>query len=76
MIKPNSNHNDVNSFAEFREKVRSSEVLSASFERLANVLQFTGRICVILQNGRVLKAGYEESYFRQGKPEPALSPMR
>ncbi len=52
-------------FGEFRRKVRSAEVLSASMERLLLSLRFTGRLSVVMQNGRVLKSGYEESYFRQ-----------
>jgi hypothetical protein len=53
------------SFVEFRRKVRSAEVLSAAMERLLAALQFTGRVSVVVQNGRVLKSGYEEGYFRQ-----------
>jgi len=53
------------SFAEFRRKVRSAEVLSASMGRLLETLHFTGRLTVIIQNGQVLKSGYEEGYFRQ-----------
>jgi hypothetical protein len=53
------------SFVEFRRKVRAAEVLSAAMERLLLALQFTGRVSVVVQNGRVLKSGYEESYFRQ-----------
>ena len=49
---------------EFRRKVRSAEMLSSAMERLLRQLQFTGRI-VVVQNGRVLKSGYEEGYFRQ-----------
>ena len=55
-------------FVEFRRKVRSAEVLSAAMERLLAVLRFTGRVSVIVQNGRVLKSGYEEGYFRH-RPE-------
>jgi hypothetical protein len=40
-------------------------VLSAAMERLLLSLQFTGRVSVVVQNGRVLKSGYEEGYFRQ-----------
>jgi hypothetical protein len=29
------------------------------------MLQFTGKVSVVVQNGRVLKSGYEEGYFRQ-----------
>jgi hypothetical protein len=45
--------------------VREAEVLSAAMERLLLSLQFTGRVSVVVQNGRVLKSGYEEGYFRQ-----------
>lgn len=54
-------------FGEFRRKVKSAEVLSASIEHLLRTLHFTGTVSVIMQNGRVLKSGYEESYFRQGQ---------
>lgn len=57
------------SFLEFRRKVRDSEVLSAAMERLLESLCFTGRLSVIVQNGRVLKSGYEEGYFRH-RPDP------
>jgi hypothetical protein len=52
-------------FAEFRRKVRDAEVLSASMERLLSEIQFNGKLSVVLQNGRVLKSGYEEGYFRR-----------
>ena len=51
-------------FAEFRRKVRSAEVLSAAMERLLMELGFNGRVSVVVQNGRILKSGYEEGYFR------------
>lgn len=51
-------------FVEFRGKVRAAEVLSAAMERLLSSLHFTGRVSIVLQNGRVLKSGYEEGYFR------------
>jgi hypothetical protein len=50
-------------FTELRRKVRSAEVLSSSVERLLKEVRFTGRLSVIVENGRVLKSGYEESYF-------------
>ena len=53
------------SFVEFRRKVRAAEMLSSAMERLLRELQFTGRLSVVVQNGRVLKSGYEEGYFRQ-----------
>lgn len=59
------NSSEEKNFGEFRRKVRSAEVLSASMERLLLSLRFTGRVSVVMQNGRVLKSGYEESYFRQ-----------
>ncbi len=52
-------------FVEFRRKVRAGEVLSAAMQRLLQDLQFTGRLTLVVQNGRVLKSGYEEGYFRQ-----------
>jgi sulfur carrier protein ThiS len=50
-------------FLEFRRKVRQSEMLSSSMQHLLESLHFTGRLCVVVQNGRVLKSGYEEGYF-------------
>ena len=52
-------------FAEFRRKVRAAELLSAATERLLREIGFTGKLMVVVQNGRVLKSGYEEGYFRQ-----------
>ena len=52
-------------FAEFRRRVRSAQVLSATIENLLRELHFTGRLSVVVQNGTVLKSGYEEGYFRQ-----------
>jgi sulfur carrier protein ThiS len=69
MIELSSNSNEEKGFVEFRRKVRSAEVLSASMSRLLQDLQFTGRLSVILQNGQVLKSGYEEGYFRKMEPD-------
>lgn len=52
-------------FLEFRRKVQEAQLLSASMERLLESLRFTGRLSVVVQNGRVLKSGYEEGYFRR-----------
>jgi hypothetical protein len=52
-------------FVEFRRKVRAGEVMSAAMQRLLHDLQFTGRLTLVVQNGRILKSGYEEGYFRQ-----------
>jgi len=64
-------HQDTNEekiFSEFRQKVRMADLLSASVLRLLRTLRFTGRLTIILQNGRVLKSGYEEGYFRALEP--------
>lgn len=71
MITIQPNENDEKSFGEFRRKVRSAEVLSAAMERLLRNLHFSGKLSVVVQNGNVLKSGYEEGYFRQ--PEPSLA---
>jgi hypothetical protein len=63
-----NNGNEENSFGEFRRKVRAAQVLSPAVERLLWTLHFTGRVSVVVQNGRVLKSGYEEGYFRQHEP--------
>jgi hypothetical protein len=52
------------SFAEFRRKIRAAEILSAAMERILTQIHFSGRVSVVVQNGRVLKSGYEEGYFR------------
>jgi hypothetical protein len=59
------NLNEEKNFGEFRRKVKSAEVLSASMEHLLLSLGFTGRVSIVMQNGRVLKSGYEEGYFHQ-----------
>jgi hypothetical protein len=51
-------------FVEFRRKIRAAEVLSAAMQRLISDIQFNGKVSVIIQNGQVLKSGYEEGYFR------------
>jgi len=58
-------HSEERDFGEFRRKVKEAEVLSASLERLLLSLRFTGKVSVVMQNGRVLKSGYEEGYFSQ-----------
>lgn len=34
-------------------------------ERLLGSFHFTGRVSIVVQNGRVLKSGYEGGYFRR-----------
>lgn len=65
MVEFQSYDNEERSFSEFRRKVRAAEILSAAMERLLRSLHFTGRLSVVVQNGQVLKSGYEEGYFRQ-----------
>ena len=65
MTTNSDNSNEERNFGEFRRKVKAAEVLSASMERLLLALHFTGRVSVVVQNGRVLKSGYEEGFFRQ-----------
>jgi hypothetical protein len=60
-------------FAEFRRKVRCAEVLSSSLEKLLARTHFTGRITVVVQNGRILKSGYEEGYFTRRQEERMIS---
>ena len=75
MIEVQSYENEERSFVEFRRKVRSAEMLSAAMERLLRTLQFTGRLSVVVQNGQVLKSGYEEGYFRQHEPSQPIRPQ-
>jgi hypothetical protein len=60
------------SFVEFRRKVQQAEVLSAAMEKLLLSLGFSGRLSVVVQNGRVLKSGYEEGYFRRDPEKRAV----
>ncbi len=62
--------NDERLFLEFRRKVRGSELLSAAVDKLLQQLRFTGRLSVVVENGRVLKSGYEEGYFRHRDRSP------
>ena len=59
-------------FAEFRRKVRDAELLSSATERLLLMLGFSGRVNVVVQNGRILKSGYEEGYFRNHAAEVSV----
>jgi hypothetical protein len=58
------NCNEGKTFVEFRRKVQAAEVLSAAMEHLLRSLHFSGKVSVVVQNGRVLKSGYEEGFFR------------
>jgi hypothetical protein len=71
IMEMQSYENEERSFGEFRRKVRSAEMLSAAMQRLLQAIHFNGRLSLIVQNGQVLKSGYEEGYFRQ--PEPGVT---
>ena len=58
---------EVKQFMELRRKVREAELLSNSVVKLLGDTRFTGKLTVIVQNGRVLKSGYEEGYFRKSE---------
>jgi hypothetical protein len=60
--------NEDQGFVEFRRKIRAAEVLSAAMERLLSQIRFNGKVSIVVQNGRVLKSGYEEGYFRHSAP--------
>ena len=69
-LKP---ENEDRTFEEFRRKVRGAEVLSAAMERLLWSLHFTGKVSVVVQNGNILKSGYEEGYFTRRQDDRLLS---
>lgn len=50
-------------FVEFRRKVRNSELIAPAIAQLLRKTHFTGRLSVVIQNGTILKSGYEEGYF-------------
>ena len=60
-------------FSELRRKVRGGELLSAATEKLLRNLRFSGRLCVVVQNGCIMKSGYEEGYFSR-RQEDRLVP--
>lgn len=59
-------------FIDFRRKVRNSELLSMGVTQLLREIRFTGRLSVVIQNGTILKSGYEEGYFTR-KDEKRLT---
>jgi len=50
-------------FVEFRRKVQNSELLASGVSKLLREIRFSGRVSIVVQNGEVLKSGYEEGYF-------------
>jgi hypothetical protein len=63
-MESQSYYSEEKGFGEFRRKVRSAELLSASIQHLLQSIHFNGRLSVLVQNGQVLKSGYEEGYFQ------------
>ena len=62
MLQANEPGVEEKCFLELRRKVRESEMLSASMERLLLALRFSGKLNITVQNGRVVKSAYEEGY--------------
>ena len=60
-------------FQELRRRIREARVLCPSVESLLQGVGFTGRLSVVVQNGRILKSGYEEGYFTRRQDERMLS---
>jgi len=56
-------------FQELRRRIREAKVLCPSVESLLENARFTGRLSVVLQNGKILKSGYEEGYFTRRRDE-------
>jgi len=61
MVESQAPHDSA--FVDFRCKVRNSELLTAAVTKLLRDIRFTGRLSVVVQNGTILKSGYEEGYF-------------
>ena len=56
-------------FQELRRRVRDARVLHPAVESLLDSVRFTGRLSVVVQNGKILKSGYEEGYFTRRQDE-------
>jgi hypothetical protein len=61
------------SFQELRRRIRDARVLCPSVESLLEGVRFTGRLSVVVQNGKILKSGYEEGYFTRRQDERMIS---
>ncbi len=59
-------------FAELRRVTREGRLLSAATEKLLRHLRFSGRLCVVIKNGTILKSGYEEGYFTRRQDERTI----
>jgi hypothetical protein len=60
-------------FQELRRKIREARVLCPSVELLLEGVRFTGRLSVVVQNGKILKSGYEEGYFTRRQDERVVN---
>jgi hypothetical protein len=60
-------------FAELRRKILRGGMLSPGIETLLRNLRFTGRLCVVVQNGCIIKSGYEEGYFSRRHEDRLVS---
>ncbi len=56
---------DERTLIELWRKVQAGELLSAATERLLWKMKFNGHLTIVVHNGRVLKSGYDEGYFRR-----------
>lgn len=54
---------------ELRRRIKEARVLYPSVESLLEGVRFTGRLSVVVQNGKILKSGYEEGYFTRRQDE-------
>ncbi|HVP54733.1 MAG TPA: hypothetical protein VMU45_07030 [Candidatus Eisenbacteria bacterium] len=68
-----SEEQEDRAFQELRRRVREARVLCPSLESLLQGVRFTGRLSVVVQNGRILKSGYEEGYFTRRQDERMLN---
>jgi len=60
-------------FQELRRRIKEARVLCPSLESLLEGVRFTGRLSVVVQNGKILKSGYEEGYFTRRQDERMIS---
>ncbi len=60
-------------FQELRRKIWEARVLCPSVESLLEGVGFTGRLSVVVQNGKILKSGYEEGYFTRRQDERVVN---
>jgi hypothetical protein len=64
-----SSNDEDQAFQQLRSRVRDAKVLNPAVESLLERVRFTGRLSVVVQNGKVLKSGYEEGYFTRRQDE-------